>query len=273
MADDMAQRLLMLGPVVEDRPAVEPDHVGQPGDVVVAAERQSDALKQAEQVEFALAPSFPRAPRRSGNRRHGGSRPRTAREIPQAGARKPRAPWLPFRPARALWSFSTSCLLIAFSSEVGTGSREENASDKGFHGFPRVPTGFAVPMQLTSARQSETLRPPAGLGGRDDADCDGGNIGCFGRAVAARGGRAGANRGFGGQDRTGGADRHVGTTAPPRDPARAGVSARRSGDPPVYPQYNPGPNAVRDCTATYVQEYRPSGTVITPRMHCYWRRG
>jgi hypothetical protein len=43
--------------------------------------------------------------------------------------------------------------------------------------------------------------------------------------------------------------------------------------PDVIPRYNPGPNAVRDCTATYVQEYRPSGTVITPRMNCYWRRG
>ena len=39
----------------------------------------------------------------------------------------------------------------------------------------------------------------------------------------------------------------------------------------VYPRYYPGPNAVRDCTATYVQEYRPSGTVIVPRMNCYWR--
>lgn len=41
----------------------------------------------------------------------------------------------------------------------------------------------------------------------------------------------------------------------------------------VYPRYYPGPNAVRDCTATYVQEYRPSGTVITPRMNCFWRPG
>lgn len=41
----------------------------------------------------------------------------------------------------------------------------------------------------------------------------------------------------------------------------------------VYPRYNPGPNAVRDCTANLVQEYRPSGTVIVPRMNCYWRRG
>jgi hypothetical protein len=41
----------------------------------------------------------------------------------------------------------------------------------------------------------------------------------------------------------------------------------------VIPRYNPGPNAVRSCTATYVQEYRPSGTVITPRMNCYWRPG
>jgi len=41
----------------------------------------------------------------------------------------------------------------------------------------------------------------------------------------------------------------------------------------VYPRYNPGPNAVRECNATYVQEYRPSGTVIVPRMSCYWRGG
>lgn len=43
--------------------------------------------------------------------------------------------------------------------------------------------------------------------------------------------------------------------------------------PDVYPRYNPGPNAVRECTATYVQEFRPSGPVITPRLNCYWRPG
>jgi len=31
------------------------------------------------------------------------------------------------------------------------------------------------------------------------------------------------------------------------------------------------PNAVRVCNAYYVQEFRPSGTVIVPRMSCYWR--
>jgi hypothetical protein len=41
----------------------------------------------------------------------------------------------------------------------------------------------------------------------------------------------------------------------------------------VDPRYFPGENAVRECNATYVQEYRPSGTVIVPRMSCYWRRG
>jgi hypothetical protein len=41
----------------------------------------------------------------------------------------------------------------------------------------------------------------------------------------------------------------------------------------VYPRYDPGPNAVRECNATYVQEYRPSGTVIVPRMSCHWRQG
>jgi hypothetical protein len=40
----------------------------------------------------------------------------------------------------------------------------------------------------------------------------------------------------------------------------------------VYPRYNLGPNAVRVCNASYVQEFRPSGTVIVPRMSCYWRR-
>ena len=38
----------------------------------------------------------------------------------------------------------------------------------------------------------------------------------------------------------------------------------------VLPHYNPGPDAVRVCNAHYEQEYRPSGTVIVPRMHCYW---
>jgi hypothetical protein len=41
----------------------------------------------------------------------------------------------------------------------------------------------------------------------------------------------------------------------------------------VYPHYYPGRNAVRECNATYVQEYRPSGTVIVPRMSCFWRPG
>jgi hypothetical protein len=30
---------------------------------------------------------------------------------------------------------------------------------------------------------------------------------------------------------------------------------------------------VRQCEAHYEQEYRQSGTVIVPRMHCWWERG
>jgi hypothetical protein len=56
--------------------------------------------------------------------------------------------------------------------------------------------------------------------------------------------------------------------------ARLRVYPRDRQDPDgVYPRYFPGRNAVRECSATYVQEYRPSGTVIVPRMNCYWRRG
>jgi hypothetical protein len=57
-----------------------------------------------------------------------------------------------------------------------------------------------------------------------------------------------------------------------RPPAR--IRIYRSYNPDdVYPRYFPGRNAVRDCTASYVQEFRPSGTVITPRMNCFWRPG
>jgi hypothetical protein len=33
------------------------------------------------------------------------------------------------------------------------------------------------------------------------------------------------------------------------------------------------PNAVRTCHAWYEQEFRPSGTVIVPRMRCRWVMG
>ncbi len=61
---------------------------------------------------------------------------------------------------------------------------------------------------------------------------------------------------------------------PVRPPRRIRVYPRYLAEPDgVYPRYNPGPNAVRVCNASYVQEFRPSGTVIVPRMTCVWRRG
>jgi hypothetical protein len=63
------------------------------------------------------------------------------------------------------------------------------------------------------------------------------------------------------------------TSAPRRRLRRVPIYRSNHWEPDVIPRYNPGPNAVRECTATYVQEYRPSGTVITPRMNCYWRPG
>jgi hypothetical protein len=39
----------------------------------------------------------------------------------------------------------------------------------------------------------------------------------------------------------------------------------------IYPRRRElGPNAKRECRARLVQEYRPSGTVIVPRMQCWW---
>jgi lipoprotein-anchoring transpeptidase ErfK/SrfK len=60
-----------------------------------------------------------------------------------------------------------------------------------------------------------------------------------------------------------------------RRPRRIQIYPRYEGhwQPDVVPRYNPGPNAVRVCNASYVPEHRPSGTVIVPHMSCYWRRG
>ena len=71
------------------------------------------------------------------------------------------------------------------------------------------------------------------------------------------------------------AARPVVAARPARPPRRIRIYPRQQAKPgpDVYPRYNPGPNAVRVCNASYVQEYRPSGTVIVPHMTCVWRGG
>jgi hypothetical protein len=86
----------------------------------------------------------------------------------------------------------------------------------------------------------------------------------------------------GAQAQTAPSDVRVAQATPPaaETPRRARPRTRirvyptyETGPDGVYPRYNPGPNAVRECNATYVREYRPSGTVIVPRMSCFWRPG
>jgi hypothetical protein len=70
------------------------------------------------------------------------------------------------------------------------------------------------------------------------------------------------------------ADERPAQPAARRPTTRLRIYPRYQAEPDgVYPRYFPGQNAVRECNATYVQESRPSGTVIVPRMSCYWRRG
>ena len=50
------------------------------------------------------------------------------------------------------------------------------------------------------------------------------------------------------------------------------VSAQRRASIVVTPSRStPGPNATRHCDAWLEKEYRPSGTVVVPRMRCVWR--
>ena len=47
-----------------------------------------------------------------------------------------------------------------------------------------------------------------------------------------------------------------------------------STDYPVPYEYEyPGPNGVRQCKSRLVQEMRPSGPVVVPRMRCWWEQG
>ncbi len=76
------------------------------------------------------------------------------------------------------------------------------------------------------------------------------------------------------------------TAATDSQPSRARKARPRLRVQPLYPyrRYHslyplpydveyPGPNAKRACAARYVTEYRPSGTVVVPRMNCWWVRG
>jgi hypothetical protein len=43
--------------------------------------------------------------------------------------------------------------------------------------------------------------------------------------------------------------------------------------PVPYKYEYPGPGAVRQCTSWLATENRVSGTVVVPRMRCWWERG
>src|SRR5262249_4719889 len=55
---EVAQRLLALGPTIEDRAAVEKYHVRRPRQVHYASLVHADALVEAQEIERALNPHF-----------------------------------------------------------------------------------------------------------------------------------------------------------------------------------------------------------------------
>ena len=67
--------------------------------------------------------------------------------------------------------------------------------------------------------------------------------------------------------------------APRRAPTRIIVqpNLRYRLDSTPYPRTDnlgfPGRNAVRQCVSWLAPEHRPSGTVVVPRMRCWWERG
>jgi hypothetical protein len=72
----------------------------------------------------------------------------------------------------------------------------------------------------------------------------------------------------------------VAQTATPAQISSDGAAMRHAlVHPPVrirvHPlaQSYPGPDAVRRCASWLAPEYRLSGTVIVPKMRCWWERG
>lgn len=63
---------------------------------------------------------------------------------------------------------------------------------------------------------------------------------------------------------------HHGLTAEEFSAQSRQVIARSPRRVRIYNSRTPGPNSVRICNAHYEYEYRQSGTVIVPRMQCYW---
>jgi hypothetical protein len=69
--------------------------------------------------------------------------------------------------------------------------------------------------------------------------------------------------------------------APPDETYQApdnGAPERIRPRPPARIRVHPlnqslAPDAVRQCESWLATEYRPSGTVIVPRMRCWWERG
>jgi hypothetical protein len=63
--------------------------------------------------------------------------------------------------------------------------------------------------------------------------------------------------------------------APTRITVRPALRYRLDATP--YPRTDnlgyPGRNAVRQCVSWLRTEHRPSGTVVTPQMRCWWDRG
>jgi hypothetical protein len=50
------------------------------------------------------------------------------------------------------------------------------------------------------------------------------------------------------------------------------ISGQRRPRITVYPRPSyPGPYATRHCDSWLEKEFRVSGTVVVPRMRCYWR--
>lgn len=60
-------------------------------------------------------------------------------------------------------------------------------------------------------------------------------------------------------------------TAQDADHTTHQLTAQRRPQIVIHPRHRRlSPTATRHCTAWLAKEYRPSGTVITPQMRCWW---
>ncbi len=254
VGDDVAEGFLVLGPIIQDRPPVQPDHVGHQLWRRGLLEWQPDPLEQAQEVEFAVEV-------------HGFQDLLGGEVLDPENQVLAKPPEVLRQPGIGLGGHNL---------DIGEGRGCQPSPDRWTLGFAchRQVLGQAgvLTKRLTELPEWATLTIKARMGTRmRSIGSSFVLVALIGAAIAVVATPAAAEF-FGCNDKTSvrsysGAARHSASARTTHEFAAQTSRPRIT----IYPRPRQlSANSVRQCRAQLVKEYRPSGTVIVPRMQCWW---